>query len=160
MPPELEEQQSPMEQVLQLVAGEVLETMFFTEAEASPCEHEWLETARCALIRFEGSHLGEMLLGVSGEAVEPIAAGFLGLDPMELTDAQRGQVVQELANIMCGALMSHLWPESDLALSSPALEAWREWADESALHGCFTLPEGKLALSIRLIPRPRPPANE
>jgi hypothetical protein len=95
MPPELEqqEQQSPMDEVLQLVATEVLETMFFTEAELAPCEHGWLAEGRCARILFEGSHHGEMLLGVSAEAAEPIAAGFLGLDPMELTDAQRGQVI-------------------------------------------------------------------
>jgi CheY-specific phosphatase CheX len=136
---------------IQHVAAEVLETMFFTEAEAAACEHGWLATAHCARIRFEGSHLGEMLLGVSAEAADPIASSFLGLDPMELTDAQRGQVIQELSNILCGAMLSHLWPESQLALLSPELEPWREWAAEGALHRCFQLPEGMLAISIRLL---------
>jgi CheY-specific phosphatase CheX len=157
MPPELEqrEQPSPMEQVLQLVAAEVLETMFFTEAELAVCEHAWLEAGSSARIGFEGSHFGEMLLGVSAEAVDPIAASFLGLDPAELADAQRGQVIQELSNILCGAMVSHLWPDSNLALSSPELTPWQEWPKEGTLHRCFAIPEGKLAISIRLIVRPQ-----
>jgi hypothetical protein len=167
MPPELD-QPSPLETAASLlppgrldeeptaadtirqVASEVLEAMFFTEAEPTACEHAWLDTARCAQIRFGGSHFGEMLLGVSAEAGEPMGASFLGLDPMELTDAQRGQVIQELSNILCGAILSKLWPESKLALSSPKLSVWQEWPDRGALHHCFAIPEGKLAISIRL----------
>jgi chemotaxis phosphatase CheX-like protein len=132
------------------VMAEVMEAMFFTEAELASCEHAWLGTARCAWIRFGGSHFGEMLLGVSAEAADPIGASFLGLDPMELTDAQRGQVIQELSNILCGAILSKLWPESKLLLSSPELSPWREWTNPGTLHDCFVIPEGKLAISIRL----------
>jgi len=153
-----------MDQVLQLVATEVLETMFFTEAELAPCEHAWLHArinpAPCARIGFEGSHLGEMLLGVSPEAAGPIAASFLGLDLVELTGAQRGQVIQELSNILCGGMVSHLWPESKLTLASPELTAWQEWPEEGTLHRCFAIPEGRLAISIRLMARPQPAANE
>src|SRR5579872_5670469 len=77
--------------IVRSVAAEVLETMFFTEAELAPCEHAWLESAVCARARFAGSHTGEMLLGVSTEAVVPIAGSFLGLEANELTDGQRGQ---------------------------------------------------------------------
>jgi CheY-specific phosphatase CheX len=150
------------------VAAEVLETMFFTDAEVAGCEHGWLvpslsnRAASCARIRFEGSHRGEMMLGVSLEAADPIAASFLGLHPMELTDAQRGQVIQELTNILCGAMLSRLWPESKLALGSPELTAWQEWFGAGAVHRCFIIPEGLLATSIRLIPASRtaaPPAG-
>jgi hypothetical protein len=149
------------------VAAEVLETMFFTEAELAICEHTWLVPnlsgygARCACIRFEGSHRGgshrgEMLLGVSGEAADPIAASFLGLELPELTDARRGEVIQELTNILCGAMLSRLWPESKLALGSPQLTAWQEWPAGGALHRCFMIPEGLLAISIRLLAAPKP----
>ncbi len=162
MPTELEQQKqpSPMEEVLQHVAAEVLETMFFTEAELADCEHGWLEAASCASVGFEGSHFGEMVLGVSAEAADPIAASFLGLDPAELTETQRGQVIQELSNILCGAMVSHLWPESRLAIASPELTLWQEWPAEGTLHCCFVIPEGRLAISIRLIPRPQPGASE
>ncbi len=135
---------------MQQGTAEVLETMFFTEAEPVACDHAWLTAAPCARIRFEGSHLGEMLLGVSNEAVNPIGASFLGLDPEELTDTQRGQVVQELSNILCGAMLSRLWPESKLALGSPELLDWQDWP-AGALHRCFMLPEGMLAISVRLL---------
>ncbi len=146
-------------ETIQQVTAEVLETMFFTAAEVASCEHGWLSKASCARIRFTGSHFGEMLLGVSVEAVDAIAASFLGLDPMELTDTQRGQVIQELSNILCGATLSHLWPESKLALSSPELAAWQEWPASGALHHCFAIPEGLLAISVRLIPATPPAAN-
>lgn len=137
-------------QTAALVAGDVLETMFFTEAEPAACEHAWLGAAQTARIRFAGSHRGEMLLGVSVEAVDPIAASFLGLEPAELTDVERGQVIQELANILCGALLSRLWPESTLALSSPELTTWEDWTPEGALHRCFLIPEGMVAIAVRL----------
>lgn len=133
------------------VAAEVLETMFFTEAEPVACEHAWLEAARTARIRFEGSHCGEMLLGVSAEAADPIAAAFLGLEAEELGEAERGQVIQELANILCGAMLSQLWPESTLALASPELARWEEWPQQGVLHRCYAIPEGMLAVSVRLL---------
>jgi CheY-specific phosphatase CheX len=166
MPPELEQQSMLMDQepaagdIIREVAAEVLETMFFTEAELATCEHSWLGAAACAQIRFEGSRFGEMLLGVSMEAADPIAASFLGLEPVELTDTQRGQVIQELSNILCGAMLSHLWPESKLALLSPELTRWQEWPREGLLHRCFTIPEGTLAISIRLAPPSRPAGHE
>src|SRR5579863_4966259 len=155
MPPDFDQLTSePIAvETIQQVATEVLETMFFTEAEPVACEHGWLASATCACIRFEGSHRGEMLLGVSPEAADPIAASFLGLDPMELTEAQRGQVIQELSNILCGATLSRLWPESKLALSSPELTSGREWPAEGLLHRCFVIPEGMLGISIRLAPQ-------
>lgn len=139
----------------QRVAAEVLETMFFTEAEVALCGHAWLAGAPCARIRFDGSHTGEMLLGVSVEASSPIAASFLGLDEADLTDTQRGQVIEELSNILCGAMLSQLWPESTLALAAPESTAWEDWPAAGTLHRCFQIPEGLLAISVRLVSRAR-----
>jgi Chemotaxis phosphatase CheX len=156
MPPELEqlstrEREAEAGDIIRRVAAEVLEMMFFTEAEVATCEHAWLESASCARARFAGSHLGEMLLGISVEAAAPTAAYFLGLEPMEVTEAQRSQVLQELTNILCGAMLSQIWPESKLTIAPPELTGWREWPDAQAMHRCFVIPEGKLAISIRLI---------
>lgn len=145
-------------EIIHQTAAEVLETMFFTEAEPASCEHAWLPAAPCARVRFEGSHFGEMLLAVSAQAADPIAASFLGLDPMELTDSQRGQMIQELTNILCGAMLSKLWPESRLAIASPELTAWQDWSGGGALHRCFATPEGMLAISIRLLAASQPAA--
>src|SRR4029077_9711129 len=86
------------------VFAEVLETMFFTEALPPECSHAWLSAALEVRIRFEGSHFGEMRLGISREAADSIACAFLGLEPLEITDALRTQVLLELTNILCGAI--------------------------------------------------------
>ncbi len=129
------------------VAAQVLETMFFEEAVPSACEHTWLSTAVSVHVSFEGSHQGEFLLSVSPDTARSIAAGFLGLDPEEMTGTQPGDVVLELANILCGALMSTLWPESMLSLGTPEL-ARAEHAFLGAMHRCFRLPDGRVAVSI------------
>jgi CheY-specific phosphatase CheX len=129
------------------VAAGVLETMFFEEAVASPCEHAWISTAVTVHVSFEGSHQGEFLLSVSPDTARSIASGFLGLDPEEMTGTQPGDVILELANILCGALMSTLWPESALSLGTPELAA-AEHSFLGAMHCCFTLPDGTVAVSL------------
>jgi len=129
------------------VAAQVLETMFFEEAVASACEHAWLPTAVTVHVSFEGSHRGEFLLSVSPDTARTVAAGFLGLEPEELTGTQASEVILELANILCGALMSTLWPESALSLETPEL-AIAEHAFLGGMHCCFTLPDGMVAVSI------------
>jgi CheY-specific phosphatase CheX len=131
------------------VAAGVLETMFFEEAVASACEHAWLSTAVSAHLSFAGSHGGEFLLSVSPGTARSIASGFLGLDPQEMTETQPGEVMLELANILCGALMSNLWPESSLSLGSPELVSGEHSLPE-AMHCCFSLADGMVAVSIGL----------
>jgi Chemotaxis phosphatase CheX len=136
-------------EILDRVGAEVMETMFFSEAVASHCSHEWMGAAVGARVRFSGTHDGEFLVSVSQEAAQSVAAGFLGLDTIELAPAQLSQVILELANILCGAAMSHLWPESALALEAPELADPCD-AIETGCHRCFTLPEGMLAVTIRM----------
>lgn len=130
------------------VLAEVLETMFFAEAIATDCGHDWLSSAVGARIGFAGSHLGELRLSISRDAADSIGCAFLGLEPLEITEPLCTQVILELTNILCGDILSHLWPESKLALGPPELCA-EEPAVEGALHQCFEVPEGKLAVWIR-----------
>jgi len=129
------------------VPAEVLETMFFAEAVAGTCSHDWFGEAVSGRVLFAGSHTGEMRLSVSLDAADSIASAFLGLEPCELTPALRVQVVLELANILCGAVLSRLWPESKVALGAPEM-LLQESLFAAALHRCFELPEGKLALWV------------
>jgi len=135
--------------ILDEVVAEVLATMFFADAEPTPCDHAGLDSGVSARLRFEGTHFGEALLCVSRPAAESVAASFLGLDENETTELERCQVILELANILCGAVLSRLWPESQLTLSAPIPDT--SHADlEGALHRCFSMPEGNLACWIRL----------
>jgi hypothetical protein len=89
------------------------------------------------------------LLSVPPGTARSIAAGFLGVDPEEMSETQPGEVILELANILCGALMSTLWPESNLSLGTPELVS-AEHSFPAAMHCCFSLPEGMVAVSIAL----------
>jgi len=133
--------------VIDHACAEVLETMFFTEAVPDECEHAWCASALTARIHFDGTHSGEFLLSVSLDAARPIAAGFLGLADDESTERDCGQVILELANILCGAVLSKRWPESRLSLATPELST-DDHSPHCGVHRCFTLPEGLLALTI------------
>lgn len=154
MPEKLEdntvEANPEFEAVVARVSATVLETMFFEEAVEIECEHAWLETAISVRLNFNGSHSGEFLLNVSPQAARCIAAGFLGLDADELAEGQAGQVMLELTNILCGAAMSNLWPESSLSLDPPELVSSSEIPPEF-MHCCFQLPDGKVSVSLRVL---------
>jgi hypothetical protein len=134
---------------LSRVGAEVLETMFFDEAVAAPCEHGWIPSAASVRLAFEGSHCGVFLLSVAPEVAQSITPAFLGIEPEEVTEGQSSQVLLELANILCGSVLSHLWPDSDLKLGAPEL-IQVEGPIEDALHECFQLTEGMLSVSIRV----------
>jgi hypothetical protein len=134
---------------LSRVGAEVLETMFFDEAVPAPCEHGWIQSAASVRLAFEGSHCGVFLLSVAPEVAQSITPAFLGIEPDEVTEGQSSQVLLELANILCGSVLSHLWPDSDLNLGAPqTIEV--EGPIEDALHECFRLTEGMLSVSIGL----------
>ena len=134
---------------LSRVGAEVLETMFFDEALPAPCEHGWIASAASVRLAFEGSHCGVFLLSVAPEVAQSITPAFLGIEPEEVTEGQSSQVLLELANILCGSILSHLWPNSDLNLGGPEL-IQVEGPIEDALHECFQLTEGMLSVSIRV----------
>jgi len=151
MPQELERAAavSPDVSALDAAVAEVLETMFFTEATGESCCHESWESTAGARVGFEGTHCGAVYLGVSTDAARSMAAGFLGLDDAELTGTQLNQVMLEFTNIVCGAAMSRLWPESSLSLAPPEPLDTRG-VPEGGWHRCFALPDGMLAVTICL----------
>jgi CheY-specific phosphatase CheX len=136
-------------EALTRVSGEVLETMFFSEVVPAECEHSWLVSAVAVQVCFDGTHWGDMWLAVGEEAVPELASAFLGLDPSEASEMERAQVMLELANILCGAILSSLWPESSLQLEPPKQAPWT-CNDTGVWHCCLMLPEGRLAISVQL----------
>jgi hypothetical protein len=127
------------------VTQEVLETMFFSEAEAVACGHEsdWI----AARVRFSGDPSGELTVMLSRELALAASAGFLAEDAGEVTAEQLNQVSCELANIICGAILSRLHPQARVTLGVPEL-AHPDFGD--AVHQCFATPEGMLAVTIRM----------
>lgn len=101
-------------------AGEVLETMFFLTVER---EAGWEEVAHkehlYAEMDFQGAAEGRLELAVSRDLAPVLAAGFLGKDEPELTEREIEGVVCELANMMCGSVLSRLESHSLFQLGAP-----------------------------------------
>jgi len=116
-------QDSEWDEMLALATGEVLETMFFT-AVYGPAEtggHP-AEPRMSARLSFEGTPSGTLTLRVSEPAVRALAANFLASDEDDpLPVSQLGCVVCELANMICGSLLSRVKTEEHFWLSSPEL---------------------------------------
>jgi CheY-specific phosphatase CheX len=141
--------------ILRDVTGVVLETMFFSEAVPRSCDHaelnapgaqeEWIS----ARVLFDGAPRGELRVMLSHELARFIAANFLGADPEEVSGDADGQVACELANMICGAVLSRLHPDAGVALSPPELLPG-DFEISAGVHQCFDTPDGTLAVTMRV----------
>jgi CheY-specific phosphatase CheX len=101
---------------------EVLETMFFEPAsgELELTDDPGTDT-RVVLVRFDGSLTGSLYVSLSRQCCAPLAAGFLGREEDELTEAEQTSLVAELGNMLCGATMSRMEPAGRLRIQQPVL---------------------------------------
>lgn len=105
-----------VEDLLRASARQVLETMFFSTVEGDlPCDA--VDRGLSAWIVFSGSLTGRFALVLSEEAAANVATNFLGLTGEALEAAQEGQVVRELANMVCGRFLSRFAPDGRFDLS-------------------------------------------
>lgn len=144
-------------EILATAAREVLETMFFAElAEGSEWPEGLDEPQLCARARFRGSPSGTFCLRISAETARTMAADFLGAeDEQELSDAQVGDVVCELANMICGSVLSRLENEAGFEIFRPALVSGGQGRSAGqdgspAVSRIFELANGRLEISLRL----------
>ena len=107
-------------QVLESSTEAVLGTMFF--ADALPGSGECpIENGVRAALEFHGMQPGRFTLEVSLEAAREIAANFLGLTPVELSQGQTCDVIREMANMVCGSVVSSLERDSTFDLAAPRI---------------------------------------
>jgi CheY-specific phosphatase CheX len=99
---------------------EVLETMFFTVA-LGTMDGSALENRQVwgASVAFEGNPSGSLSVLVTTGAARTIAADFLGIDAPNVTAQQTADVVCEMANMICGSVVSALESGALFRLSSP-----------------------------------------
>jgi len=102
--------------------SEVLDTMYFTTVlDATP------EDTLCPLhpgdfafsLSFKGDVSGNFGLHLDYSTAYSLASNFLGEDCGELPSAEVGDVVGELANMLCGSVMSRVPSTHKFVLSHP-----------------------------------------
>jgi CheY-specific phosphatase CheX len=99
---------------------EVLEKMFFISDVGEPVpESDSAAPEIAARLTFDGSLPGWLALRMSKMAARSIAADFLGEEVETLTDRQAEEMVCELANMICGSVLSRTESETTFHLSSP-----------------------------------------
>jgi len=76
-----------------------------------------------ARVTFDGEPPGSLTLRVSRDAARSISADFLGAEEGELTEQQVGEVICELANMICGSVLSRVESAATFRLASPRLGA-------------------------------------
>ena len=112
---------SDVRQMLLDSAAEVLETMFFTTLASDAAPQDSAGPWICARLSFRGNPSGSFGVGVPLETGRRIGASFLGLEE-SITESEAGEVVCELANMLCGSVLSRLGTAARFELSHPQLE--------------------------------------
>jgi hypothetical protein len=100
---------------------EVLERMFFLEACTCVTPEFRPGSMLEARLRFAADPSGSFCLRVSADTARAISADFLGVGPGEVADRQIGEVVCELANMVCGSLLSRVESAVPFRLGPPEI---------------------------------------
>lgn len=137
-------------QLLEAATAEVLETMFFAAATGEPTI--WPSSpgaCAAAAVRFSGTHNGMLTIRVPEEAARTMAAGFLGVDAdASLTPGRITEVVCEMANMICGAMLSHMDPDGDVRLDPPAPPETGAVPPDGAVEAVVAVDEGPVAVNL------------
>jgi CheY-specific phosphatase CheX len=117
--------------------SEVLDTMYFTTVLDAVPETELrpLRQGDFAFsLNFQGDVSGSFGLHLDYSTAYSLASNFLGEDRGELPCAEVGDVISELANMLCGAVMSRVPSTHKFVLSHPeALASSLDLRREDAL---------------------------
>jgi len=148
-------------EVLSLSAGETLGSMFFTPILGSheiTGEPPYIRVRICFLggvmaighsdSAAPGGHLD---VEVSREAADLIAANFLAADSSSVPDHRVDDVLCELANIVCGNVLSAIASRPGFTLLSPEIIRGEGgmWPETECFVECFDLEQGWL--TVRLV---------
>jgi len=130
---------------------EVLEKMFFAETlgEASDARPEPDDIA--VEVPFEGELAGVMCLHLTAASAHEIAADFLGIDAAEISPTQVSEVACELANMICGSVLSRVESTVAFRLGVPRIvTSPEEPPAASSPHSpyCVQLSKGRIAVCI------------
>jgi CheY-specific phosphatase CheX len=138
-----------LERHLRPACEEVLETMFFTSvmdtaAKSTECDDPLIAFR----LTFSGARSGAFEVRTSEASARSLAAGFLGEIEADVTGERAGEVVCELANMLCGSVLSRMDAAAVFELSHPEPAEPRIEAGSAVCR--FQLPEGTFEVAVLL----------
>jgi CheY-specific phosphatase CheX len=138
-------------QALEQSAAEVLETMFFLSALPRPAwDARPPAGALLVQVAFEGDPAGCLSMHLHPHAAAAIAANFLGDDPSAIGDERVEEVAAELANMICGAVLSRIESPAGFRLAPPRIQPAESAAPAGPHPTCILDTEyGALTLTIK-----------
>ena len=107
-----------------------LEEMFFVY-DLAPCKPDvaphgalgFVGAPIMARVDFKGAPSGAMTLRTGADSARALAANFLGEEESSLDAHQVEAVFAELANMVCGGVLTRTEPDCTFRLSSPSVDA-------------------------------------
>jgi CheY-specific phosphatase CheX len=102
---------------------EVLDCMFFLEVLGEIAEPPPQAENVTVQVSFDGDPPGSFQMRIARPAADAVAADFLGEELESLTDQQSTDVTLELANMICGAVLSRIESRAAFRLGSPEVVA-------------------------------------
>ena len=127
-------------------ASQILETMFFTGV-VGALEQDSRPVMFPRTVCFQGPPDGKLCLCVQPQAATALTAAFMGMDPDEVTGSQIDHMTGELANMICGSLLSRCAPNSLFQLEVQSASLCQEECDTRIL---LELPEGFMSVCTRV----------
>lgn len=130
---------------------EVLEKMFFIGGLGAPAPEGGHPTPEVAArLTFEGSPSGWLALRIGKMAARSIAADFLGEEEETLTDREAEEMACELANMLCGSVLSRTGSDATFRLSSPLVVPLADWIEpqDATIHR-VALANGALTIFMK-----------
>jgi CheY-specific phosphatase CheX len=142
-----------MRQALRESVNDVLEKMFFAQTlgESGPWESAGAAAPEiCARLTFEGERGGALTTRMTYSAARQVAADFLGADEAAVPDQQVADVVCELANMICGSVLSRVESAGTFRLSAPRIvPSWTTPpAGPDTTNYGVELSNGRLAVNV------------
>ena len=134
---------------LDLAVVETLETMFFADAfHTAEADLHWDTSVCSVVVHFTGDAEGSLQLRVSEGSATELAANFLGLDPLEVTRIQLESVCGEMANMICGVMVSIAFPEGTFMLRPPETLGCPESFPRSAVVRSYQMQSDTLEVRL------------
>ena len=131
-------------------ASDVLETMFFSSVLTEAPVGTAPEGSIAARLRFSGARCGFFAIRLTEGAAKVIAANFLAEESDEPSAAQVQEVIAELANMMCGSVLSRLDRAAHFDLGAPAIVDPAEVAVPGAEARAFDIGDGEVAIFLQM----------